>query len=53
MSDHRREKAWQAGKKAGMAGKPATANNRQQGTIFYDDWHDGWLEGRRSADMPR
>ena len=44
MSDYRRQQAWTAGNKAGKAGKPRESNNRQRGTIFYDDWADGWEE---------
>ena len=44
VSDYRRNLAWFAGVKAALAGKPVTANNRQNGTIYFDDWHDGWLE---------
>jgi len=43
MTEYRREQAWQAGHKARLANKPQTACNRQHGTIFYDDWHDGWM----------
>jgi hypothetical protein len=49
MSDYRREQAWQAGKKAALAGEAETANNRERGTIFFDDWADGWNEGRSQA----
>ena len=42
MSDFRREQAWRAGAKASSEGKPETANSRQKGTVFYDDWWDGW-----------
>ena len=45
MSDYRRHLAWNAGYKAGQAGKPREKNNRQPGTIFYDDWADGWEDG--------
>ena len=49
MSNYRRRRAWEAGKKAALAGKPKTANNRERGTIFYDDWCDGWNEGERET----
>tara|TARA_Y100000114_G_scaffold153717_2_gene174266 strand:- start:28690 stop:28878 length:189 start_codon:yes stop_codon:yes gene_type:complete len=48
VSDYRRQQAWVAGNKAGKAGLPSDRNNRQRGTIFYDDWADGWEEGRYS-----
>jgi hypothetical protein len=41
MSDYRRNLAWRAGHKAALANKTLAANNRQEGTIFYDDWCDG------------
>jgi hypothetical protein len=44
MSEYRRMQAYKAGKKAHADGKPHTANNRERGTIFYDDWADGWIE---------
>lgn len=47
ISDYRRELAFKAGKKAGQSGKPETANKRQRGTIYFDDWWDGWNEGQR------
>jgi hypothetical protein len=47
VSNYRREQAWQAGKKAAHAGKPETANNREWGTIYFDDWADGWATGKR------
>lgn len=47
MSEHRRRLAFKAGKKAALNGKPETENNRQRGTIFFDDWYDGWAEGER------
>jgi hypothetical protein len=42
MSEYRRRLAYEAGKKAALSGKPESANNRQPGTIFFDDWCDGW-----------
>lgn len=42
MSNYRRRKAWEAGVKAFREGKGEHTNNRQPGTIFSDDWHDGW-----------
>lgn len=49
ISDYRRGLAWKAGHKAARAGNTATANNRQRGTIYYDDWADGWREGDLAA----
>lgn len=46
MSDYRRRLAFQHGKAAALRGKPETSCNRQPGTIFYDDWHDGYREGQ-------
>jgi ribosome modulation factor len=42
MSDHRRRKAYVAGEQAARDGKGREACTRQRGTIFYDDWMDGW-----------
>ena len=42
MTEHRRKQAWDAGAKAAREGKPRTACNRQRGTIFFDDWQDGY-----------
>lgn len=42
MSDYRRGLAWKAGVKAQRAGKSKETCNRQQGTILWDDWHDGY-----------
>ncbi len=50
-SDYRRQQAFAAGKKAALAGKPDTANNRQRGTIYFDDWADGWGEGERGRKL--
>ncbi len=47
MSEYQRMLAYEAGKKAALAGKPETANNRERGTIFFDDWYDGWADGDR------
>lgn len=51
MSDYRRSLAWKAGRKAAIAGKSENANNRQSGTIFYDDWCDGWNDGLREREL--
>jgi hypothetical protein len=48
MSEYRRQLAYAAGRKAALEGKPETANNRERGTIFYDDWGDGWSDGDRA-----
>jgi hypothetical protein len=42
ISTTRRQQAWKAGQKARADGKPEDANNRLFGTIYYDDWSDGW-----------
>lgn len=49
MSEYRRIQAYQAGRKAALAGKRVEVCNRQRGTIFYDDWHDGFWDGEREA----
>lgn len=48
MSEYRRTQAFQAGRRAGLAGRPEETNNRRRGTIFFDDWQDGWNEGFHS-----
>ncbi len=53
MSEYRRRLAYLAGKKAGLKGSPETANNRQRGTIFFDDWSDGWSDGDRARAAAR
>lgn len=42
MNDYRRGQAYLSGTKAARRGKPETANNRERGTIYFDDWWDGW-----------
>lgn len=49
MSEYRRKQAWEAGVKAQRAGKPPSACKRPRGTIFYDDWHDGYRWAEQSA----
>lgn len=47
ISEHRRRLAGQAGVKAQKAGKPRSANSRERGTIYYDDWADGYDAAER------
>ena len=47
MSDYRRTQAFQAGRKAGLAGLDVRVCKRMPGTIYFDDWHDGHAEGLR------
>ena len=42
MANNRRHEAWAAGQKAALDGKPESSCRRRPGTIFYDDWHDGY-----------
>lgn len=49
MSDYHRRKAWQAGNKAFRDGLPRSACTRPQGTIYYDDWHDGYNDAEREG----
>lgn len=44
ISNYRSRLAFKAGRKARQLGKPSTANNREPGTVYYDDWWDGWNE---------
>lgn len=41
--EHRCRLAWRAGIKAAEAGKHFRTNNRPRGTVFYDDWCDGYF----------
>lgn len=45
VSEHRRHLAYHAGQVAAMAGKSREKCNRQPGTIYFDDWHDGFNSG--------
>ena len=47
--EYRRNLAFKAGRKAALAGKARDTNNRQPGTIFHDDWADGFDEGERET----
>lgn len=49
MTEYRRRLAFKAGRKAALIGRQRTANNRERGTIFYDDWSDGYDDGEREA----
>ena len=42
VSDRRRNLAWLAGERAARQGKPASSCDRIRGTIYYDDWMDGF-----------
>ena len=42
VSDRRRRAAWSAGYQARKDGKSPAANDRPQGTIYFDDWADGF-----------
>lgn len=43
ISEYRRGLAWKAGQKARSADKGRETCNRERGTIYYDDWQDGWM----------
>jgi len=49
VSDYRRNLAFKAGAKAFLRGKGEHTNNRQSGTIYADDWQDGWNEEANKA----
>lgn len=53
MSDYRRQQAYEAGQNAGQKGLSEAACTRQRGTIYFDDWHDGYQEGQRTADAAK
>lgn len=48
ISEHRRNLAWLAGDRAARNGKSEDACDRQPGTIYFDDWHDGYEAGLRT-----
>ena len=52
MSEYRRIQASKAGAKAHAAGKPRSSCNRQRGTIFYDDWQDGYSASENGQVRP-
>lgn len=52
ISEYRRRQASAAGQKAFRDGKARATNNRQRGTIYYDDWMDGWDYASYEADRP-
>jgi len=43
--EKRRENAWQNGFAVGNSGGGTNECQEVQGTIFYDDWHDGFYTG--------
>ena len=45
VSDHRRNLAWLAGDRAARQGKSRETCTRMPGTIYFDDWHDGYENG--------
>lgn len=47
VSNELRESAWQAGNQAAREGKPKDGGGWIRGTIYFDDWHDGYDEGSR------
>lgn len=49
VSDYRRGQAWKAGKAAHQRGKPRASCKRQRGTIYFDDWHDGYNDSENEA----
>ncbi len=49
VSASRRDLAWTAGYNAQLAGKSREACNRQPGTIYFDDWHDGYNHAENTA----
>jgi len=43
VSEYRRDLAWKSGQKARLAGKGREVCKRERGTIYFDDWQDGWM----------
>lgn len=43
----KRQDAWDAGYTAAVHGKTRAACREEAGTVFYDDWCDGYEEGTR------
>lgn len=50
MSEYRRRQASLAGAKAFRDGKSRETCNRPNGTVFFDDWHDGYNAAEREAE---
>jgi hypothetical protein len=53
MSEYLRRLAFKAGEKAARQGRPGSVCNRQRGTIFFDDWHDGYEQALNSQPARR
>lgn len=49
MSEYQRIQASNAGMKAFREGKSSSACDRPRGTIFYDDWQDGYAAAEQST----
>ena len=47
VSSQRRAQAWNHGEAAALAGKTEHANKQTPGTIYFDDWLDGFADGER------
>ena len=43
-----RANAFKAGRTAGMRDESRTSCRYPRGTIYYDDWHDGFAEGEKN-----
>ncbi len=52
VSDYRRRLAFLAGMKACRNGKARSKCNRSEGTIYFDDWHDGYSEEEQRQPLP-
>jgi hypothetical protein len=46
MSEYRRLLAYRAGRKAALNRRDRSTCKRTPGTIYFDDWHDGFDELR-------
>jgi hypothetical protein len=49
VSDYRRGLAFKAGEKAARASKSRETCDRQRGTIYFDDWQDGYENASHHA----
>lgn len=52
MSDHKRAKAFKQGADAYRAGQSRENCPLPRGTIYFDDWNDGFEQASQKAPQP-
>lgn len=52
MSEHKRAKAFHQGAETYRAGQPRESCSLPRGTIYFDDWNDGFEEASQKAPQP-